>query len=116
MARYLVAFGAILYLAKSDDDWTKLTNDLNALIKKGNAGVYTGGSGVLVRNPFDGYSDDASKTVVPATLWVNDIYAIPQIYPGGDPRSPSAAAGNDDPWRHAQTGFVIGSMMSNIFD
>jgi len=116
MARNLFSFGALLSLVRScnGDEWTQLTNDLNALIAQGDNGVYTGGSGVLVRNPFDGFSDDTSKHVVPATLWSNDIYSISQIYPNGNPMHPTDGATNDDPWKFAQIGFVIGSGMSDV--
>lgn len=93
-----------------------MTDDLNALIKKGTNGVYTGGTGVLVRNPFDGFSDDQSKSVLPATFWVNDIFAISQLYPNGNPMHPTHGAEQDDPWKYAQVGLVVGSEMSKVMN
>jgi hypothetical protein len=83
------------------------------MIARGRSGVYTGGRGVIVRNPFDGYSDDKSKAVVPASFWVNDIFAVSQVYPSGDPRLPVSTA-DDDPWERATLVFVVGTAMSSI--
>jgi len=97
------AFSCALLLSKAgsvpEDDWgsTSLTIALNQQIARGDSGVFTGGKGILVRNPFDGYSDDSSKTVVPASFWVNDIFAVSQLYPSGDPRKPKND-GDDDAW------------------
>jgi hypothetical protein len=44
-----------------------------------------------VRNPFDGFQNDKTKNVVPATFWVNDIFAPSQLYPG-------SGGGNGNPW------------------
>lgn len=93
---------------------TDITNRLNVMIARGSEGVYTGGKGVIVRNPYDGFSDDKNKVVVPASFWVNDIFAISQLYPNGDPRNPTA--GNiDDPWEKAVLGLVVGADMNQLF-
>jgi len=103
------------FSAPPANEFTELTNALNALIKTGTKGVYTGGTGVLVRNPFDGYANDTTKTVVPATLWVNDIVGISQLYPSfGNPEHPTKGAENDDPWQYPNLAFVIGSAMQNV--
>jgi len=91
--------------------------------------VYTGGKGILVRSPFDGYEDDADKTVVPATFWVNDIMSPSQLYPGsgagdGNPWCPTNDApwscdadetGDWGPWNYVQMAVVVGSQMHKFF-
>lgn len=94
--------------------------------------VYTKGKGILVRSPFDGYEKDETKIVVPATFWVNDIFAPSQLYPGngggtwGNPWCPTTNAPwscdedyNDEtgPWNYPQFAVVIGShsALQNLF-
>merc|ERR1719183_107566 len=89
-------------------------------------GVYTNGKGVLVRNPMDA---EPSRKVLPATFWVNDIFAPSQLYPQ------NALVGNVDwpnngnngffdlvegscdegPWDYASMAFVIGSSMDQVY-
>jgi len=64
----------------SGDTSTDITDRLNGYIKRGND-VYNGGKGVIIRNPFDGYEDDAAKKVVPATFVVDDIIVPNKVFP-----------------------------------
>merc|ERR1719382_2350850 len=93
-------------------DSTDITEDLNRRIAPSadHTHPYTGGKGVLVRDPFDGYEDDASMYVVPATFWSNDIYAVSQMYPDVDTQQ----QGTDDVWRFASVGVVIGKNMQQM--
>ena len=56
-----------------DEGQTDVTTRLNSYVSASETGVYTGGKGILVRNPFDGYEADSRKQVVPATFVVDDI-------------------------------------------
>lgn len=62
------------------DDQTNIIADLNDMIAQG-PDVYTGGRGVLVRNPYDAYEQADMYTVVPSTFWSNDIFAPSQLFP-----------------------------------
>lgn len=92
--------------------------------------IYTAGKGVLVRSPFDGYEDDMTKKVLPATLLTNDIMAPSQLYPGsgptdGNPWCPTddspwpcetdSETGDNGPWNYAQLAVVIGTKMNKVF-
>lgn len=75
--------------------------------------VYCGGHGVVVRNHFDGYENDAMKTVVPATFWVNDMVQPSQLYPDiqfidGVQETPEDAA------LRASVAFVIGDQLGAL--
>lgn len=108
---------------------TDLTTKLNAAIKKSRLpAVYSGGgTGVMIRNPFDGFEADTSKKVLPATMWVNDIFAPSQMYPGsgggnGNPMCSSAVGcpedpttHDTDPWETIQMGYVVMTNMSKLF-
>ena len=63
---------------------TNVTLDLNNRISAKPGCLYCGGKGVLLRNHLDGYQNDWSKKVLPATFWVNDIVVPSQIYPDMD--------------------------------
>jgi hypothetical protein len=108
---------------------TSLTRDMNKMISRGPNGVYTGGFGVMVRNPFDGLTQ--KYRVTPATLWLNDLFTPSQMYPSsggghdgnGDPWCPND--GNDGfltttscssgPWDFAQLGVLAGYSMEKLF-
>lgn len=94
-------------------DSTDITEDLNRRIAPSadHTHPYTGGKGVLVRDPFDGYQDDNLMYVVPATFWSNDIYAPSQMYPDVS----TQAKGTDDVWKFASVGYVIGKNMPAMF-
>lgn len=111
---------------------TTLTKFLNEQIRwSGHADqVYTAGKGIMVRSPFDGYENDADKTVVPATFWVNDIMSPSQLYPGsgptdGNPWCPTVHAPwscdmdeethDNSPWNYAQLAAVVGTKMNVVF-
>lgn len=109
-------------------DQTDITMRLNFAIQRGTDGVYTGGKGVLVRNPFDGM-DDTPYLVFPATFWVNDLYMPSQLYPPGmPPQCPCedcywsseavehpCVSGSDDPWNFAPVAAVIESSLPSFF-
>ena len=66
-------------LLKTDDVLERpLVFGLNARMATGLAGIYSGGKGVMVRDPFDGYENDTTKQVVPASFLV-------AFQPGGAP-------------------------------
>jgi len=109
------------------DDWgeTSVTKALNAHIKRGDNGVYTGGKGLLLRNPFDTY-ETADFKVLPTTFWSNDLFAPSQLYPGvggggGNPMCPQdwcdqdARSGDNGPWNFAQTAYVVGDALGTFF-
>lgn len=130
---------------KSENDQTDVTQSLNHQIRGSDSGLgdYTGGPGVLVRNPFDDYEGNQDMAVVPSTFWSNDIYAPSQLYPsspgvsdqwdstGLNPDCPNDGwngffnnfpdctvdPGNpieNSPWNYAATAYVIGSSMGNV--
>jgi len=130
---------------KSENDQTHMTTALNLQIRASDNGAfdYTGGPGVLVRNPFDEYESNLEMAVVPATFWSNDIYCPSQLYPsspgvsdawdttGLNPDCPNDGwngffpnypectddpgnPGYDSPWNYAATAYVIGSKMGNL--
>ena len=81
-------------------------DDLNARIARSptataTEGVYEGGKGVLVRNPFDGLEDNQNLLSVPATLWVNDIFTPSQVVPsaGISPACPAAPESEAERWQ-----------------
>ena len=83
--------------------------DLNARIARSptataTEGVYEGGKGVLVRNPFDGLEDNQNLLSVPATLWVNDIFAPSQVVPsaGISPACPASPESESERWQCPQ--------------
>lgn len=112
---------------------TSLTDALNAQIAW--SGDYTGGKGILVRSPIDGLEAGATNVVVPATFWVNDIYAPSQLYPtsgaSADPWCPNDGdtgfgpvgyscsvdilTGESGPWNYAQMAIVVASKMDQFF-
>lgn len=115
-----------------------LIEALNEQIRFGGdpSNIYQGGKGVLVRSPFDGFEHDDSKTVVPATFWVNDIFSPSQLYPGSGGGGGSIWCPNDGqtgwgptgfdcpadpltgergPWNYAQVAYVVGSKMGELF-
>jgi len=119
---------------------TDITDALNAQMAPNyDDGVYTGGKGMIIRNPLDGLEFDDSLTVVPTTFWVNDIYAPSQIYPssgGGGKWAPWCPNGGTDgvqdiswfcdcsaiddsgyqgPWNYAQLAYVVSSAMPAVF-
>jgi hypothetical protein len=104
---------------ESDYGQTELTKKLNAMVKKGRNGVYTGGKGVIVRS----MTDDATSTVVPASLIVNDIMAPSTMYVSGNPFCPSDGNSGynnvtkctDDPFALPTVGSVIGTQMQKLF-
>ena len=65
---------------------------------EGSGGDYQGGTGVVIRNPFDGYEDggdfkydkDFKLVGVPSTFWSNDVFAPSQVFP--------ASCGTTDDW------------------
>lgn len=108
---------------------TQTTKDLNQAIAASKfPAVYTNGKGVLVRNPFDGFESDQNKVVIPATLWVNDIFAPSQLYVGwggggGNPWCPtsnidcdaSADTGDHGSFNSIQMGYVIHKQIGQLF-
>jgi len=111
-----------------DEGPTSVTDDLNALISRGDdGGVYTGGKGLLLRNPYDSYEHlgEGGFKVLPTTFWSNDIFAPSQMYPGsgggGNPLCPQdwcdhdATTGDNGPWNYAQTAYVVGSNLGDFF-
>jgi len=101
---------------------TDITIRLNQAIMPGDKGVYTGGKGVLVRNPFDDL-DDKYK-VFPATFWVNDIYTPSQLYPPGPPpECPTdddffgpMCVGSEEPWKFAPVAAVVQTSLGEFFN
>lgn len=95
------------------DDQTSVTAALNSMIQSapGASGdcVYCGGHGVVIRNPFDTYEDDTTKSVVPATFWVNDIMVPSQIYPDCDLTDDLGDASY-----RAAVGYVIGGALGAL--
>jgi len=100
---------ALPWMARAEDQ-TSVTDQLNNMIAtSGDGQVYTGGKGVVVRNPFDDYQDDTTKSVVPATFWVNDIVVPSQIYPDIEwGEQPKEAA------YRASVAFVIGNHLGEL--
>lgn len=132
---------------RGEYDQTVVTQKLNNQIRPSDSGKwdYTGGPGVLVRNPFDEYEDNKEFAVIPSTFWSNDIFAPSQLYPsspgvsdawdttGLNPDCPNDGwngffqnypectpdPGNpseNSPWNYAATAYVIGSSMGNIME
>jgi hypothetical protein len=108
------------------EDQTDITMRLNNAIATGDQGVYTGGKGVLVRNPFDDMDNNPYK-VLPATFWVNDLYMPSQLYPPGTPECPCdgcywdstlslCVSGSEDPWNFAPVAALVESSMPAFFD
>jgi len=117
---------------------TDVTDQLNQAISRGKSGVYTGGKGLLVRNPFDNYEQSSWK-VVPSTFWTNDIIVPTAVFPtgwggfqhgNGDPNCANsqwngfykmklcptdARTGYSSPWLYATTGYIIGDRMNDVF-
>ena len=60
---------------------TSIIDTLNGLLASGTSGTYSGGKGIMVRNPFDGYENDTSKLVVPASFISNDIISSGTVFP-----------------------------------
>ena len=106
-------------------------DDLNARIARSptataTEGVYEGGKGVLVRNPFDGLEDNQNLLSVPATLWVNDIFAPSQVVPsaGISPACPAAPETESERWQcpddstsafdYVSLAYVIGSQADQL--
>lgn len=114
---------------------TDLTDTLNALISRNESCVYCGGKGMIVRNPLDGYENYSKHhyKVVPATFWVNDIFAPSQLYvtavtdnvdcPNNgfngyfdrapcksDPNNASVTGG----WDYASLAYIIGTKLGDI--
>lgn len=104
-------FLAVVPWATAYDGPTSITDNLNTMIERGQAGVYTGGKGVLVRDIEDGLQSSKSMGV-PATFWSNDIFAVSQMYPD---RVDLDIVGVTDIYDYASVGVVIGSAMSNLF-
>lgn len=119
---------------------TSITEELNAAMASGTKGVYSGGKGVLVRNPMDGYEDKKQWKVVPATFWTNDIYTPSALFPtgwggwltgNGDPNCPNGGTNGyykmtkkcptdprtkeSGPWNYAALAYVINDKMSEFF-
>merc|ERR1719197_647219 len=102
---------------------TSLTRDMNKMISRGPDGVYSGGFGVLVRNPFDGLPD--YMKVTPATFWTNDIFTPSSVYPGSGGGTGCPNDGSDGwlkvvpcssgPWDYAQLATLAGYSMENFF-
>jgi len=95
-------------------------------IAKGQNGTFTGGKGVIVRTP-DKF-DSSDMHVRPATFWVNDIVAVSQLYPSGNPWRPNngsdgyeqitwmncsdhVESNTTGPWNYATVGVVVASSM-----
>merc|ERR1719359_1062826 len=76
---------AMSAIAVGDSDQTSMTNFLNGEIESG-GGAYNKGKGILVRTPD--FFTGGGTTVVPASFWVNDIVAVSQLYPQGNPWCP----------------------------
>lgn len=110
------------------DDQTSVAKMLNAKIAASDSGVYTGGSnpGVMVRTP-DFFDGGGIQTVVPATLWHNDIYAPSQMYPtislpwcpnnGWDGFYNTDTCANDPvgPWTFATVAVVMAGAMESMY-
>jgi len=109
---------------------TDLTDALNQMISSGSNGVYSGGSGVMVR--AEDFEDAGNSQVVASTFWSNDLYMPSQFYPtAGNPwfpnenwdgfgtitdwMTPDEPAGADGPWTYAALGVVVGSGMSGLY-
>lgn len=125
--------------AQPEGGQTSVTDQLNINIKPGTSGIYTGGKGILIRNPFDGYEAKANYKVVPATFWTNDMITPTGAFPSGtgfrqggngNPNCPNAkwngyykmeACGQDTrtgdtgPWNYASTGYIISSKINYFF-
>jgi len=147
MVRYthvtLVSLLATIQESVADDDQTDVVQRLNAMIARGDNGVYSGGQGVLVRNPMDDYEYKTEYKVVPATFWTNDIFAPSQLFPstsgsqdgwgttqynpdcpndGGNGYFTTVGCEEDPgnpgewgPWNYAGVAYVIGSAMNILF-
>jgi len=119
-----MAHASMVDTLKDDEGFTDVANRLNAQIKTGDNGVYTGGKGVFVRTP-DFFVGDP-PAVVPATLWVNDIHTPSGLYPAGDPMCPTSGDGwsglhtdcsseiDGSSWNSAIVAVVIGSSMQSF--
>lgn len=122
---------------------TDVTQALQSMISRGGNGVYTGGKGVLVRNPYDDYEFKDMFHVIPTTFWSNDIFASSQLFPSTsgasddwdvtkyNPDCPNAGTngyfdtigckedpgnpGEWGPWNYVGVTYVIGSAMEKIF-
>lgn len=139
-----VGFLAFLSPCLGATDQTSLTTLLNNAIKSSDAGVYKGGKGLIIRNPYDGYEESEIKAVVPGTFWHNDIRAPSQVFPssegagdGWDFTSYNVDCPNDgsngfsdlspcmqdpgnaeevSPWNYAATGYIMSPEgMGNLF-
>ncbi|CAK0906499.1 unnamed protein product [Prorocentrum cordatum] len=115
------------------DGQTSLTEALNAQIaaSPGWGTFRGGGKGILVRAP-DFFNDVSKKpTVLPATLWSNDIFAPSGVYPRTDPQCPmngddgyggNPADCSQPGWCNdysdrniAKMAYVVGSSMGDMF-
>jgi len=141
-----VGFLVLLRPCVTQTDQTDLTILLNDAIGESDPGAkaYSGGKGLIVRNPYDGYEDSAIKAVVPGTFWHNDIRAPSQVFPSSEGAgdgwdftsfnvdcpndgwngfsnlSPCMTdPGNSDevsPWNYAGTGYILSPEgMGNLF-
>lgn len=102
------------------DGQTSVTLSLQKMIAASPGGyskdnVYKGGTGVLVRNPYDGYENGGpyvgkggAYDVLPTTLLSEDIFSSNKVFPRF-----CAATGFD--WAGCAVVYVIGSSMSNMF-
>jgi len=119
-----------LAAASAHGGFDEISKRLNEQIRReadcSDGGIYCGGKGILVRSPLDGFENDFSKLVVPATFWVNDIFTPTALYPGqgsnGNVMCPSDQGfcdadpntGDDGPWNYAQLAIVVGSGMWDL--
>lgn len=105
------------------DGETDVTDKLNNLLASRPGKVYTGGTGVIIRNLNDGMTKNPPGQVVPGTFLVNDIVSASISYPTGNPMCPNAGSSgynpvqacSDDPWLQATVLIVVGSAMSKLF-
>jgi hypothetical protein len=127
-----------MWAAQPEGGQTSVTDELNAAIAPGSNGVYSGGKGLLVRNPFDNY-ESLGYQVVPSTFWTNDIVTPSAVYPtgwngfdgNGDANCPNdgwngfyklaqdcntdARTGESGPWNYATTAYVICDKLDQVF-
>mmetsp|Transcript_650 Transcript_650/g.1144 ORF Transcript_650/g.1144 Transcript_650/m.1144 type:complete len:625 (-) Transcript_650:130-2004(-) len=111
------------FMAVGGDDQTDVTGKLNSLLASRPGKVYTGGTGVIIRNLNDGMTKNPPGQVVPGSFLVNDIVSASVAYPTGNPMCPNAGwsgynnvqACSDDPWLQATVLIVVGSAMSKLF-
>ena len=91
---------------------TKLSWLLNQQIRESPKNeTYTAGKGIIVRTP-DYFSDEDSNvpTVVPGTLWSNDIHTPSNLYPSKNPQCPNNACSFEEGgWNDATVAALIGT-------